>query len=325
MRSEQDRRSRTFDSLSGFTYLERAGLGRKLPSPRLRWWLLPTDAASGSSLTSGSPALVLRPHRGWQPIDLPELWRYRELLWILAARDVKLRYRQTALGVLWAVIQPFSTMVVFSFFFGHLAGIPSDGIPYPVFTYCALLPWQLFATSILQAGNSLVGSQHLITKVYFPRLIIPVSSMVSCVLDFAISLVVLLALMLYYGIRPGAAILALPFFLLLALASALSVGLWLSALNVKYRDARYTIPFLTQFWMFVTPVAYPSSLIPERWRWLYGLNPMTGVVEGFRWSLLCRAQAPGPMVLVSAVTVAALLIGGLFYFRRMERSFADVV
>lgn len=273
----------------------------------------------------GEAVVVLRPSQGWRPIDLAELWRYRELLWILAVRDVKLRYRQTVLGAAWAILQPLTTMIAFSFFFGRLAGIPSDGIPYPVFTYCALLPWQLFANSLLQAGNSLVGSQHLITKVYFPRLIVPISSMVSCVLDFLIAFGVLVALMAWYGVTPSRALVALPAFFLLALASALAAGLWLSALNVKYRDVRYTIPFLTQLWMVVTPVAYPSSLIPERWRWLYGLNPMTGAVEGFRWSLLGTARAPGPMVLVSAISVALLLLGGLLYFRRVERSFADVI
>ena len=273
----------------------------------------------------GEQVFHIRAGRRRGLVDLSELWRYRELLFMLAARDIKLRYKQTVLGASWAIIQPLSTMVVFSFFFGHLAGIPSDGIPYPVFSYCGLLPWQFFANSITQAGNSLVGSQHLITKVYFPRLLVPVSSMVSCVLDLAISFVVLLVLMLYFRIVPSLAILALPLFFVLAYATALAAGLWLAALNVKYRDVRYVIPFLTQFWLFITPVAYPSSLIPERWRWLYGLNPMTGVVEGFRWSLLGKAESPRLMLLVSILTVAVLLVGGLFYFRRTERTFADLI
>lgn len=269
--------------------------------------------------------IVVRPLSGWQPIRLRELWRFRELVWILAARDIKVRYKQTALGAAWAIIQPVATMLVFSVFFGRLAKVPSDGFPYPVFVYCALLPWQLFSNSIVFAGNSLIGSQHLITKVYFPRLVIPVSSMICGLLDFAIAFVVLIALMVYYGIVPSVAVLTLPFFILLAFASALAVGLWLSALNVEYRDVRYVIPFLVQFWMFATPIAYSSTLIPPRWRWLYGLNPMTGVVEGFRWCLLGTSYRPAAMLAVSTATVAVLLIGGLYYFRRMERTFADIV
>jgi lipopolysaccharide transport system permease protein len=278
-----------------------------------------------SSPAHPSPLTVIEPAAGWQPIHLGELWRYRELLWILAVRDIKVRYKQTVLGAAWAVIQPVATMVVFSLFFGHLAGVPSDGIPYPIFAYAALLPWQLFAGSITQAGNSLVGSQHLITKVYFPRLVIPISSMLCGLLDFLVSSVVLFAMMFYYHVIPSWRIVTLPFFLLLAIASSLAVGLWLSALNVKYRDVRYVIPFLTQFWMFITPIAYPSSLVPEKWRWLYGLNPMAGVVEGFRFSLLGRTAPTGSMMLASVLASAFLLIGGLFYFRRTERSFADIV
>lgn len=269
--------------------------------------------------------LIIQPSRGWLKLNLGELWEYRELLYFLVWRDVKVRYKQTALGAAWAILQPFLTMVVFTVFFGRLAKIPSDGVPYPVFAYTALLPWQLFAYALSESANSLVGSQNLIKKVYFPRLVVPISSVLAGLVDFAISFVVLLGLMAYYGIRPTLAIAAVPLFLLLAIATALSVGLWLSALNVEFRDVRYTIPFLTQFWMFATPVAYSATLVPAKWRPLFGLNPMAGVVEGFRWALLGKATSPGPLLWVSIGAVAALLIGGLMYFRRMESTFADVV
>jgi lipopolysaccharide transport system permease protein len=261
------------------------------------------------------------------PIMVPwrELWEYRELLYFLVWRDVKVRYKQTVIGAAWAILQPVMTMVVFSIFFGSLAKIPSDGLPYPVFAFTALLPWQLFASALSGASNSLVSSQNLITKVYFPRLIIPIASVLAGLVDFALAFLVLLLLMAYFGIIPSLAVLTLPLFILFALATALAVGLWLSALNVQYRDVRYTIPFLTQFWMFLTPVAYSSSLVPEQWRALYGLNPMAGVVEGFRWALLGKATPPGPLLLVSVATVAVLLIGGLIYFQRVEGSFADMV
>ena len=286
---------------------------------------LPGSDPPGADGSGRGTVTVLTAGKTWQPLDLAELWRYRELLWILAGRDIKVRYKQTVLGASWAILQPLLTMIVFTIFFGRLAHIPSDGIPYPVFTFCALLPWQLFSSSLNQAGNSLIGNQHLITKVYFPRLLIPVAAMGSSLLDFAISFVVLVVLMGWYGIVPGWPVVALPLFILFAVATALTVGLWLSALSVKYRDIRYTIPFLTQFWLFVTPIAYPSSLVPARWRWLYGLNPMTGVVEGFRWCLLGKAEAPGAALWVSALTMAVLLVGGVYYFRRVERTFADVV
>ena len=257
--------------------------------------------------------------------QLRDLWAYRELLYFLAWRDFKVRYKQTALGAAWAVIQPFFTMVVFSIFFGYLGKIPSDGIPYPVFAYSALLPWSLFAHALNESSNSLVNNQSLITKVYFPRLIIPIAPLFVGLVDFAIAFVVLLGLMLFYGILPGFALLTAPLFVLLAVVTALAVGMWLSALNVQYRDVRYTIPFLTQLWLFATPVAYPSSLLPEPWRSLYGLNPMAGVVEGFRWALLGRTTAPGPLIAVSVGAVLALLLGGLWYFNRMEQTFADVV
>jgi lipopolysaccharide transport system permease protein len=256
---------------------------------------------------------------------LGELWDYRELLYFLTWRDLKVRYKQTALGAAWAVIQPLFMMLVFSLFFGRLAGVPSDGIPYPLFTFCALLPWQLFAHSLTESSNSLVRNQNLITKVYFPRLVVPLSAVLAGVVDFAIAFVILLGMLLFYGIVPGWQIVALPFFILLAVMSAMAVGLWLSALNVQYRDVRYTINFLVQFWLFATPVAYPSSIIPSRWRVLYGLNPMVGVVEGFRWSLLGKPESPGALVMVSTAVVIVLLTGGMFYFRRMEQQFADIV
>jgi len=258
-------------------------------------------------------------------LNLRDIWAYRELLYFLIWRDVKVRYKQTALGAAWAILQPVMTMVVFSVFFGRLAKMPSDGIPYPVFAFTALLPWQLFAYALSESSNSLVGSQNLITKVYFPRLVVPIAAVLAGLVDFVVAFVVLLGLMWYYGIVPTAAIVLLPLFVLLAIVTALAAGLWLSSLNVKYRDVRYTIPFLTQFWTFATPVAYPSSLVPESWRALFGLNPMAGVVEGFRWALLGKAQGPGPLLAVSTVAVAILLITGLMYFRQMEATFADLV
>ena len=236
-----------------------------------------------------------------------------------------MHYKQTALGAAWAVIQPLFMMIVFSVFFGRLARVPSDGIPYPVFTFCALLPWQLFAHALTASSNSLVGNQNLITKVYFPRLVVPISAVLGGLVDFAIAFVILLVMLFVYGIVPGWQIVALPGFIVLAVMTALAVGLWLSALNVQYRDVRYTINFLIQFWMLATPVAYPSSIVPAQWRVLYGLNPMVGVVEGFRWCLLAKREAPSALVLVSALVVSVLLAGGLFYFRRMEQQFADVV
>ena len=271
------------------------------------------------------PTLVIRPSKGLISLKLRELWDYRELLYFLIWRDIKIRYKQTVLGAAWAILQPLLTMVVFTIFFGRLAKVPSDGIPYPVFSFAALLPWQLFARALTESGNSLVGNQGLITKVYFPRLVIPMSAVLAGLVDFAIAFVVLLGMMVYYGIFPNLNVLALPLFLLLAIATALAVGLWLSALNVIYRDVRHTIPFLVQFWLFLSPIAYPSSLVPEQWRTLYGLNPMAGVVEGFRWALLGREGGIGPEVLASALVVAVLLVGGLFYFQRMEKTFADVI
>ncbi len=271
------------------------------------------------------PTIVIRPSKGWIALKLGDLWEYRELLYFLVWRDIKVRYKQTALGATWAVIQPFFSMVVFSIFFGKLAKMPSDGIPYPIFSYAALVPWTYFAGALSQSANSLVDSANLIRKVYFPRLTIPLANSLAGLVDFTIAFVVLLGLMFWYGITPTWRIIWLPAFLLLALVTALAVGLWLSVLNVEYRDVKYTIPFLTQFWMFATPVVYPSSLLKEPWRTVYGLNPMVGVVEGFRWALLNTKTAPGPMIAVSATAALVLLVGGAFYFRRMEKTFADVV
>jgi len=284
-------------------------------------------AAPLETPSDGAPTTVIEPRPGWRPLDLRELWRYRELLWFMAARDVKVRYKQTVLGAAWAILQPLLTMLAFTVFFGRLGGLDQrNSIPYPLLTFCALLPWQLFEYSLTQCGNSLVASERLITKVYFPRLVIPLAAVASGLVDFAVSLGCLALLMLWYGVAPGWQIVALPAFTLLALVTALAVGLWLSALNVQYRDVRYTIPFLSRFWLFVTPVAYTSDIVPHRWRALFGLNPMTGVVEGFRWALLgAEEAAPGWQLATSTAVTAALLVGGLYYFRRMEKSFADVV
>jgi lipopolysaccharide transport system permease protein len=271
------------------------------------------------------PVLFIRPSRGWISLKLGELWEYRELLYFLTWRDVMVRYKQTVLGVAWAIIQPVFTMVVFSLFFGRLAKMPSDGIPYPVFSYAALVPWQFFANGLSASSNSLVGSANLIKKVYFPRLVIPISSVLSGGVDFCLAFLVLLGMILAYGIVPTWNMVWLPLLLLLALVTALGAGLWLTAMNVQFRDVRYAVPFLIQAWMYATPIAYPSSLLDEPWRTLYGLNPMVGVVEGFRWALLGAETAPGPVVLVSALVSIALLVSGAFYFRRMERTFADVV
>jgi len=280
---------------------------------------------SEAASTSAPPVTVIRPSTGWVSLQLRDLWEYRELLYFLVWRDVKVRYKQTVLGVAWAILQPVATMVVFSLFFGKLAKMPSDGVPYPIFSYAALVPWTLFSFGLTQGANSLVGSQNLIKKVYFPRLVIPMASVFAGTVDFILSLVVLLGMMVYFGLVPTAAALWLPAFTLLALATSLGVSLWLSALNVKFRDVRYVVPFLTQLWLFATPVAYPSTLLDEPWRTVYGLNPMVGVVEGFRWALLGADTQPGPIIFASVVACGLLLASGLFYFRRMEKSFADLV
>lgn len=271
------------------------------------------------------PVLRIRPSRGWVSLQLRELLEYRELLFFMVWRDVKVRYKQTALGASWAVIQPFMTMVVFSIFFGKLAKMPSDGVPYPIFSFTALVPWTFFVTGLTNASNSLVGNSNILRKVYFPRLVIPVSTVLSGVIDFAISFAVLVGMMAWYGIVPGIRVVVLPLLLLLALMTALGAGLWLSAINVQYRDVKYIVPFLAQFWMFATPVAYPSSLLQEPWHTLYGLNPMVGVVEGFRWALVGAQTAPWNVLWASTASAVLLLVTGAFYFRRMERSFADLV
>jgi lipopolysaccharide transport system permease protein len=271
------------------------------------------------------PVIRIAPSRGWVSLKLRELWEYRELLYFLTWRDIKVRYKQTVLGAAWAIIQPFFTMVVFSLFFGRLAQIPSDGIPYPIFSYAALVPWTFFAHGLSQSSNSLLSNANVIKKVYFPRLAIPISVVLAGVIDFALAFLVLLGMMLYYGMVPALNVIWLPLLLLLALVTCLGSGLWLAAMNVQFRDVRYTVPFLTQFWLFATPIAYPSSLLSEPWRTLYGLNPMVGVVEGFRWALLGTDTAPGPIIIASAVAALSLLVGGAYYFRRMEKIFADVV
>ncbi|HLX62139.1 MAG TPA: ABC transporter permease [Planctomycetota bacterium] len=272
--------------------------------------------------------LVIQPSRGWVSLRLREVWAYRELLYFLAWRDIKVRYTQTVLGAAWAVIQPFFKMVVFTIFFGKLAGIEkmTEGVPYPLFAFAGLVPWQFFEFGLTQSSESLVGSASVIKKVYFPRLIIPLSSVLAGLLDFSIAFVVLLGMQGYYGIWPTANIVFLPAFLLLAIVTSLGVGLWLSALNVQYRDVKYTLGFIVQFWMFSSPIAYPSSEIKTAWvKSLYGLNPMAGVVEGFRWALLGAQSAPGPMIWVSAAAALFIFVSGLYYFRRMERTFADLV
>jgi lipopolysaccharide transport system permease protein len=274
---------------------------------------------------SRDQVLFLRPTRGWGSLNLGEVWNYRELVYFLTWRDLKVRYKQTALGAAWAVLQPFLSMVVFSVLFGQLLGMPSDDVPYPVFSYTALLPWGVFSKALNDAGRSLVTNRAMITKIYFPRLVIPLASVLSGVVDFLIAFIVLLGMMWYYGISPTANIWALPFLLLLALATALGVGLWLSAMNVLYRDIGYVIPFLTQLWFYLTPIVYPTSKIPGGWQLVYAMNPLVGVVEGFRWALLDTSNAPGPMILVSSVIAILVLVSGMFYFRRMERTFADMV
>ncbi len=269
--------------------------------------------------------LRIEPSRGMVSLRLRELWEYRELLYFLTWRDIKVRYKQTVLGAAWAVIQPVLTMLVFSLFFGKLGKIPSDGIPYPIFSFTALVPWTFFVYGLSQSSNSLVGSQNLLKRVYFPRLVIPMSSVLAGGIDFLIAFGVLIVMMLFYGIVPSVTVVYVPVLALFTLTTSLGVGLWLSALNVQYRDIRYLVPFLTQFWMFATPIAYPSSMLHEPWRTLFGLNPMAGVVEGFRWALLGSHVPPVGMMLSSAGMSLLLLVTGLFYFRKMERSFADIV
>ena len=268
--------------------------------------------------------IVIRPSRGWVALGFRELWAYRELLYFLTWRDIKVRYKQTGLGAAWAILQPVLTMLVFSIFFGGLAKVPSDGVPYPLFTLTGLLPWQLFSYALTQSSSSVITNKNLISKVYFPRLLVPISAVLSGLVDFAIAFAVLLVMMFHYGVAPGWAVLIIPLAVLFTVVSALAVGLWLSALNVKYRDVQYAVPFMTQFWMFLTPIAYPSSLVPAKWRLLYGLNPMSGVVDSFRWALLGRTPSSTALVSISAVVVVVAFVGGLAYFRRVEKTFADL-
>lgn len=271
------------------------------------------------------PVFVIRPTKGWRFLDLREMWAYRELVYFLTWRDIKVRYKQTAIGVAWVVLQPLAMMVVFTLFFGRLAKVPSEGVPYPLFAYAGLLPWQLFSRTLSESTNSLLTDQRLITRVYFPRIIVPLATTLAATLDFVIAAGLLIALMFIYGITPGAAVVWLPLFVGLMLVTALGVGFWLSALNVEYRDVMYIVPFLNQFWLFVTPVVYPSSLVPEKWRMLYGLNPMTGVVEGFRWALLGVGEGPLPMLAASTLVAVSLFISGIIWFRRRERTFVDAI
>lgn len=268
---------------------------------------------------------VIRPMRGAAALDLAELWSYRELLYFLTWRDVKVRYKQAAVGIAWAVLQPLAMMLVFTLFFGMLAKIPSEGVPYPLFTYVALLPWQIFSRAIIESTNSLITDQRLITRVYFPRILVPTATILAALLDFLIAAWLLVGLMLFYGVAPSANIVFLPLFLALMIITAAGVAFWLSALNVEYRDVMYLMPFLNQFWLFLTPVVYPASLVPEPWRVLYGLNPMTGVVEGFRWCLLGVGDGPSPMLAVSVAVSLTLFVSGLYWFRKRERTFVDLL
>src|SRR5215472_12106378 len=271
------------------------------------------------------PVFRITPPKGWFDLDLRELWKSRELLYFFVWREIKIRYKQTAIGAAWAVLQPLLTMAVFTLFFGRLAKMPSDGLPYPLFYYCALLPWMYFATSLQNATNVIVDQQRVITKVFFPRLVLPLAAVAAPLLDFAISYRLLAVIQVYYGTYPSISLLLLPFFVILAIVTALGIGLWLSALNAIYRDFRYVVPFLVQFWMFASPVAYPSSLVPEKWRWLYGINPMAGVIEGFRWTLTGSGNPPSSLLVASSATVLLLTVGGTLYFQKMESVIADVV
>ncbi len=271
------------------------------------------------------PTIRIQPSHGWVSLRLHDLWEYRELLYFLIWRDVKVRYKQTVLGVAWVIIQPLATTLIFTVIFGNLAKIPSDNLPYALFALGGLAPWNYFSSAFARGSTSLVGSAHLISKVYFPRLIIPIASVLGGLVDFAIVLGLVFALMFFYGIVPSFAILALPLYILMAIVTALGVSLWLSALNVQYRDVSYLVPFVVQFWLYATPIVYPSSLVPSQWRLFYSLNPMVSVVEGFRWTLFGSGEPPGAMLAVSMSVVLMLMISGAFFFKRMEKTFADVV
>jgi lipopolysaccharide transport system permease protein len=285
----------------------------------------PVVPAAVSKARIEVPTTRIEPMRGAIELRLGELWRYRELLYFFVWRDVKVRYKQTAVGVLWVILQPLLSMLVFTLFFGRLAKLPSQGLPYPVFYFAALVPWLYFSTALVNVTNIVVENQRVITKVYFPRLILPISAALSGLVDFAIGFVVMVVFTMSYGIRPGPTVLLLPLFLILAFLTVLGIGLWLAALNALYRDVRYLIPFIVQFWMLASPVAYPSSMVPERYRWLYGLNPMAGVIDGFRWALTGRGQAPSAVLIASVAMVLVAVFGGLVFFNRMEGSIADRV
>lgn len=283
------------------------------------------QTSNNSSTSLNRKKIHIQPSSGWISLKLNELWNYRELLYFLIWRDLKVRYKQTIMGASWAIIQPLFTMVIFSLFFGKLAQVPSDDLPYPLFSYAALVPWTFFANGVLMASNSLVINANMITKIYFPRMTLPLASVLAGLVDFVLAFIVLLIMMFFYGIIPTVNIVWLPYFLLLALITSIGVGLWFSAMNVQFRDIRYMVPFIIQAWMFLSPIAYPSSLLSEPWRTIYGLNPMAGVVEGFRWALLGTDTAPGPMTIVSTFVALIILVGGAYYFRRKEIIFADVI
>jgi lipopolysaccharide transport system permease protein len=287
----------------------------------------PTKIMTETAITpkSTEEVIFLRPSRGWIHLDLKDLWLFRELIYFLTWRDVKVRYKQTLLGAGWAILQPLINMVVLSVIFGRFANMPTEGIPRPIYTFTALLPWGLFSKALSDAGRSMLANRSMITKIYFPRLIIPLSSVLGGLVDFSIQFVILLMMMLFYQYSPTIAVVTLPLFLLLALATALGFGLWLSALNVLYRDVNYILPFLIQLWLLVTPVAYSSSVVPEQWQWLYALNPMVGVVEGFRWALLDASPPDIQTLVISTGITIIVLVTGMYYFRRMERTFADLV
>jgi lipopolysaccharide transport system permease protein len=278
---------------------------------------------SGTPVQNGS--VLIRPISGWVPINLRDLWEYHELLYFLTWRDIKVRYKQTALGMAWVVLQPLLLMLVFTMFFSRLVELPSDAIPYPVFTYTALLPWQLFSRAINEGSMSLIAHEKVITKTYFPRILLPASAVLASLIDFGIAFLVLIGFILFYGTLPGLAIFTLPLFVLLLVMAAFGVSLWLAAFNVLYRDVRYVLPFLTQIWMFATPIIYPVSAVPDSWRLLYSLNPMVGVVEGFRWALLGDSSGMDAMFGLSVLVVAGVLGGGILYFQSVQQTFADVI
>jgi len=283
------------------------------------------NAANTTAVVTEPPVLRIAPPHGWWEVDFHELWQFRELIYFFVWRDIKVRYKQTAIGAAWAILQPALAMIVFALFFGKLAHMPTEGLPILVFYYSGLLPWMYFSNSLTNATSTIVQNQNIITKVYFPRLALPISAVLSGLLDFAIGCLLLVPLMVVYRVRPGLPLLLLPVFLLLTVLMAAGAGLWLSAMNAIYRDVRYVVPFLVQFWLFASPVAYASSIVPAKWRWLYGLNPMAGIIEGFRWSLTGRGDPPGPMIIVSVAVVLVVLASGLFYFQKMESTVADVV